>query len=76
MNKELVEKFQVKYGWTDKAILSISREDVLTKMSREEFDIYLNRMKKIAPKNDKQIISYYDVKDGVVVVPQGDEWNG
>lgn len=76
MNKNLVEAFQIRYGWDDKAILSISKYDAIHKMTREEFDIYLKRMQEIAPKKSQMDIKYLDVQDGEIVIDDAEDWDG
>lgn len=74
-DKKLVEAFNVRYGWSPEAILSIPKDVVLNKMTREEFEIYLARMKEIRPRTTPINVTYYDVVDGSVIVPEGESWD-
>ena len=73
-DKKLVEAFSIKYGWSPEAVLSIPRDVVLHEMTREEFEIYLARMKELRPRKTPIEITYYDVVDGAVIVPEGEDW--
>lgn len=76
MDKKLIEVFQIRYGWDDQAILSISKDDAIHKMTKDEFDIYLTRMQEIAPKKSKMNIKYFDVQDGEIIVDDPEDWDG
>lgn len=50
-SNDLVEAFQIRYGWSPEAVLSITAEDI-RKMTMEELLIYSSRMEEIMPDGD------------------------
>ena len=76
IDEKLIEAFNIRYGWSPEAVLSIPRHVVLDEMSREEFEIYLERMKQIRGRKTPIEVTYYDVADGCVIIPEGEDWDG
>lgn len=71
MNKELHEKFTIKYGFTPEAVLSMTNEKI-DNMSEQELDNYIQALldlqdKKFPPKSIPTI-------DGVVHVKSEEDW--
>ena len=60
MNKELIEAFTIRYGWTPEAVLSIS-DETIDKMTREELVIYSNRLEQILGS---------DIDNGITILTQ------
>lgn len=75
-NDELIEAFNIRYGWSPEAVLSISRDDAIKNMTDEEFEIYLARLKELQPRTEPIEISYMDVINGVVQCSSEEEWDG
>ena len=50
MNKELIEAFTMRHGWTPEAVLSIAVDDV-KKMTEEELQKYFSAMMELTDMN-------------------------
>lgn len=71
MNKELAEKFQIKYGWTPEAVLSISDEQI-KKMKEENLERYFEALMLIYDSTHE--VTSYPVINGSIHCPKEEDW--
>ena len=67
IDKKLIEAFNIRYGWSHEAVLSITEEQV-RQMTMEEFLIYADKMEEIYPDGTLPFRHLHQDAEGNIIV--------